>query len=900
MDFKKQINALLSVVVENSGNDSPLPLSSWSPTALNCFSCLLLGRDDEFVELNDEFSISEAVHILYFKYLRRIADDGALARYANFKSIADVVVTCTNTLLASAEYQRSGRTPKHVRIEKAPGARPQILIDVTNTYTTGARTGIQRVVRELCSRLPRELKANLIYLNEKAYMHIDYANGDFVQPEDGGASREVIFRPGDIYFDMDASWGDAITKWDQYATLKKGGVRIVNVHYDAVPVLYPDYSHPTTVFRYLEHFVAAITFSDQFLCISHAVKNDLEKLIRRIGGRLPKMAVIPMGGNYAAPAKLSSSKVEDVLSFSRKRRFLLCVGTVEPRKNYSLLLRLLPRLRALDVSLIVVGKRGWERDDVLKSMDDASQSNSHFGWFSNIDDATLETLYSTCFAYLTTSFYEGYGLPVMEALSRKCIVISSDRGALPEAGNGLSLIFDPDNLDQVERIIERLATDKKYYQRQKARVQHYVAQDWNTCSNAIVQCMRPYFEHVNETAVKSMPLQLVYISISPENIRRSMQSFVRYAGVNRVLILTKSSLYQEMQSVIHDLNLSGVVLCDEDVLSEDMQKESDHQARNFSLRCALYARDEVDDIFIAADDDCILLRNLPEAFFISDNKFHARKSFPSMRDWKSSPFGCTSYDRGQWQSSKLLKSYGYSDAAYSAHQAQIFDKSIAGEIYKEFSSVGVRNLDEWSIYFNVAIQRYPNRFFSSAATTLYWPNEYNSWMPAWFCDDVYFENYYKSNYAEGGAAFAAGITVDVDWRIKLLHCKSQYQQYAFQNLLASLLSRESCALAQVQTAGDYGLHVTNAVITALSGLWFRVPVEGEDGASMILAYRITAGERLIIDGTQHPQQVDNHTGLMIKVPDQPGEFKLTIFSLSSASPAQVDVSVFVFPIKDIR
>lgn len=899
MLISEQVKKLLNFVVGNAGSSSPLPMAMWSDSALDYFKTICVSPQ-ETLGIKEDILISEAVHLIYFKYLRRIADDGALARYENFKSVSEVVRTCTETLLGSAEFERSGRTEKHIYIsEEINDGKSHIFVDITNTYITGSRTGIQRVVREICSRLPYDMSYYLIYLNGNKFSYIDYVDGEFFERNDDSACKEVTFHSGDIYFDIDASWGDPISKWEQYSLLKKGGVRIINLHYDSVPLLLPDFSHPTTVFRYLEHFIATVTFSDQIFCISHAVKKDLEKVLRHIGGRLPKMTVIPMGGNYAVPTNNDVLKENEVIKFSKKRRFLLCVGTVEPRKNYSLLLKLLPQLSSLDINIIIVGKRGWESDHVLKSLEHESQTNSYFGWFSDVDDCTLETLYDSCFAYLTTSFYEGYGLPVMEALARKCIVISSDRGALPEAGNGLSLLFDIEHKEQLVGIVKKLVSNKQYYQKRKKLVDKYLALSWVDSATAITKNFEPYLKSVEEN-VEICSIQIVYISISPNNIRRSMQSFVEHAGTKRVLILTKLILHQEMKSVIHDLDLDGIVLCDEEVVDESVLVKMDHQEKNFALRSALYARNEVDELFIAADDDCILLRKLPDSFFLKNGKFIGRKCFPSMSDWQSSPFGQSSYDQGQWQTATLLKSYGFKDASYSAHQAQILNKAIACEIYREFSIVNIKKIDEWSIYFNIAMLRYSNKIISTIATTLYWPNEYSSWMPLWFNDDIYFENYYESNYIEGGPACNYGISIDDSWKIKLLHCKSSYDQYAFQRLLGTLLSIEPCVLTLLNTVNEENrLSVSNSVICALPGLWFRIPFEGSV-EPIALGYKVNFESKLIVDGGIDVQKVSVHSGLMIKVPDYPGEFKVTIFSLEPEFKGSVELSLVVFPIRGIK
>ena len=131
-----------------------------------------------------------------------------------------------------------------------------------------------------------------------------------------------------------------------------------------------------------------------------------------------------------------------------RRRFALSVGTFEIRKNYKLLIDLWHELvddSKFDLDLVIVGMAGWCVEDVLAQLRLSPLFGDRIFWFQGISDAALSWLYDTCHVFLFPSLYEGWGLPVVEALQHGRPAIVSNRGAVPEAGLGIAQIIDPDD-----------------------------------------------------------------------------------------------------------------------------------------------------------------------------------------------------------------------------------------------------------------------------------------------------------------------------------------------------------------------------------------------------------------------------------------------------------------------
>ena len=121
---------------------------------------------------------------------------------------------------------------------------------------------------------------------------------------------------------------------------------------------------------------------------------------------------------------------------------------MEIRKNHVLLIDLWKDLISepdFDLDLVIVGMPGWGAENVVATLEGLAAFGSRILWFKNLSDAGLSWLYEHCLVVLYPSHYEGWGLPIVEALQHGRPVIASDRGAMPEAGFGAATLLDPDD-----------------------------------------------------------------------------------------------------------------------------------------------------------------------------------------------------------------------------------------------------------------------------------------------------------------------------------------------------------------------------------------------------------------------------------------------------------------------
>jgi glycosyltransferase involved in cell wall biosynthesis len=142
------------------------------------------------------------------------------------------------------------------------------------------------------------------------------------------------------------------------------------------------------------------------------------------------------------------------------RPFLLSVGTVQPRKNYSRLIQSLAILRqkGYDIGYVIAGGKGWLQDEMYTTIQKNNmQDYVHLIGFADEND--LSALYSMATALVYPSLYEGFGFPILEGMACHTPVITANVSSLPEVAGDATLLVDPYNIDEIVHSITRLLDD---------------------------------------------------------------------------------------------------------------------------------------------------------------------------------------------------------------------------------------------------------------------------------------------------------------------------------------------------------------------------------------------------------------------------------------------------------
>ena len=151
-------------------------------------------------------------------------------------------------------------------------------------------------------------------------------------------------------------------------------------------------------------------------------------------------------------------------------RYLLFVGTIEPRKNLERLLTAFEVVHAegLSEGLVIVGRRGWLYDDFFAALEQSPARDAVIipGY---VPDSDLPGVYSGAQALVLPSLYEGFGLPVLEAMACGTPVVCSNAASIPEIGGDAALYFDPVSMEAVVAAITRVLCDVSLQAEMKTR-----------------------------------------------------------------------------------------------------------------------------------------------------------------------------------------------------------------------------------------------------------------------------------------------------------------------------------------------------------------------------------------------------------------------------------------------
>jgi len=635
-----------------------------------------------------------------------------------------------------------------------------VYIDITQLDRGRANTGIQRVVKEFLQRTIQNHdlvtykilsydsnieKMQVLSNKEIKKFLLDISSYKFKERKT--IEIENIY-PAEttIFFDIDSAWNAPYKREKLYPILKKNGFLIYNFIHDLIPVLLPELVHDLTVTNYNTFIKNVYTYSDMVLFNSASSQNDFITYKNTLNiQRYIATRVVGLGSDFIQyKTKIENNHIKTLL----KKKFILFVGTIEPRKNQETLLDAFEVLaeKYNDLNLILIGKKGWKIDDFIHRVKKHYLLGKQLFWLNDIDDNTLIHFYQNAFIVAYLSKYEGYGLPIAESLQYNNITIASKNSSMYEVGRDAADYIEYNSLNEITDIISLYYNNKKLYEEKKKYIsKNFKALSWDQFAQSIFDIFNNIDKSISLRRNHLEKLQFVFISIEIENIKDTIKSIDTYVDfVKEYIIITAPHLVQVFEQIKTKYKL--IVIDETTILkkyAKDFQKR-DHVSKNWLLRTSMLNLDILDKEFIMLDDDNRPLKKVSIDKFIDKQGCYNIYYFYNLLDWHHKG---TDYDIGQQNMKIFLTKYNYELLSYSSHAPQIINKSIFKEVIEEFFELGLTTaIDEWSIYFNYAVSKYPSLFNKKLFETINWPESPIYWDCDFNTQNITFENYYKSIY----------------------------------------------------------------------------------------------------------------------------------------------------------
>jgi len=329
----------------------------------------------------------------------------------------------------------------------------RIGFDVSQTAENKAGCGF--VADQLIRHLARIDTQNeyLLYPTFYSYRHPSYHKA--TRPEEGNIS---IHFNGLSFHDMVGGWERELadrTEWlgspdivhsNNFSCVRDHRAKIVYVIYDLTPLVHPEFSTEENRLVCFDGIFNASIYADHCIAISEYTKKTFLQYFPHYPEE--RMTVMLLGTRPTiAPVSDETLRRKVFKKYGLREDFWLGVGTIEPRKNYRLLIDAFCAVNGTK-QLVIAGGKGWLESDIGEKISRMGVQDQ-VKFLGYVSDEELSVLYSSCFAFVYPSFYEGFGLPVLEAMSCGAAIISSSSSSLPEVGGEAVLYVDPHSRDSL-------------------------------------------------------------------------------------------------------------------------------------------------------------------------------------------------------------------------------------------------------------------------------------------------------------------------------------------------------------------------------------------------------------------------------------------------------------------
>lgn len=262
---------------------------------------------------------------------------------------------------------------------------------------------------------------------------------------------------------LDTLFGKGVYVFPNYSSWPLAFSKSIPIIYDVSFELYPQFAAPQNQKFLSEQTKISAKRADAIVTISQNSKNEIESLYHYDSSHISVLYPAVDRKRYYRRNKVEIDEVKN--KYGVDGEYILFVGNIEPRKNLTGILlayEQLPQKLRKKYSLLLVGAKGWQDSEIFDVIDRLLSNGNHVLFPSTyVNDDDIPALYSGAKLFVYPSFYEGFGMPPLEALACETPVVTSNNSSLPEVVDDAALTVSASSTEDIANAMESLLTNGK-------------------------------------------------------------------------------------------------------------------------------------------------------------------------------------------------------------------------------------------------------------------------------------------------------------------------------------------------------------------------------------------------------------------------------------------------------
>lgn len=363
----------------------------------------------------------------------------------------------------------------------------KIFFDLTDLKCGGHSTGLKRLEANLYRELKKIYSPDIL----RGVVFCDGSVFDCTDENKIELEQKNHFNESSIVLSVGQSWAcptDA-PRISNFKSLRKShGVKFFNCCTSMIMERIPQWTYPAVAFSERGKFIDFIlNESDVILCYSRDTAKDLSAYCEELSVS-PRGSIeyFRMGDDFVQVSHSCRQAGRSTAESNQERDFILYVSTLEKRKNHEVIYRAYRYLREKNKNeklpkVVFVGKLRWGVDDLLRQIKHDPLVADDFVVLNYVSDSELRELYHEALFCVYPSLYEGWGLPVGEALSLGKLVIASDAASIPEVGRDSVIYHNPHDVRGWAESIKHFSS-KSQIKRTLRGLPRYQSTSWESAA----------------------------------------------------------------------------------------------------------------------------------------------------------------------------------------------------------------------------------------------------------------------------------------------------------------------------------------------------------------------------------------------------------------------------------